>query len=66
MTDWTRNDSILLGETAMQCGLTPVEADAALMLGARMRAYGFSAYEIDEMISWQLRQWWTEEKKRND
>ncbi len=66
MTEWTRNDSISLGETAMQCGFRPSEAEAAMLLGARMRAYGFSAYEIDQMVAWQLRQWWTEEKKRND
>lgn len=49
---WTRNDSIWLGETAMQCGLTADEAEAALMLGARMHAHGFSGYDIDQMIQY--------------
>lgn len=50
MTDWTRNDSILLGETAMECGLAPSEAASALTLGARFQARGFNDWEIQHMI----------------
>ncbi|QDK01329.1 hypothetical protein SEA_WATERT_59 [Microbacterium phage WaterT] len=50
MTDWTRNDSIALGQIAMQAGLFPDEAERAVMLGARLIAHGFSGYDIDKMI----------------
>lgn len=49
-TRWIRNDSIALGQIAMQAGLLPDEAENALMIGARMIAHGFSGYDIDEMI----------------
>ncbi|QOC59382.1 hypothetical protein SEA_LIFES_56 [Microbacterium phage Lifes] len=50
MTDWTRNDSIALGQIAMQAGFRPDNAQEALMIGARMIAHGFSGYDIGEMI----------------
>ena len=51
MANWTRNDSIRLGEIAYQeVGLTPEDAEWALMIGARMVAHGFSGYDIDQMI----------------
>lgn len=50
MTNWTRNDSIRLGEVAYQVGLTPEDAETALMIGARMVAHGFSGYDIEQMI----------------
>jgi hypothetical protein len=48
--DWTRNDSILLGETAMKPGLNTHNSREALMIGARMIAHRFSGYGIDQMI----------------
>lgn len=62
MTNWTRNHSIRLGEIAMQAGLNFVEADEALMLGARFLAHGFSPSEIDEMIVTQYRIWAEEDE----
>ena len=47
---WTRNDSIRLGEIAMQSGLTNSDAENALAIGARMLAHGFTGYDIDQMI----------------
>lgn len=57
MSDWTRNDSIRLGEIAQQVGLLPTDAEEALTLGARFYAHGFTGSEIDEMIRWQYSQW---------
>lgn len=62
MTNWTRNDSIRLGQVATQVGLTPEDAETALTLGARFYAHGFTGYEIDEMIRWQYQQWAEEEE----
>lgn len=47
---WTRNDSIRLGEVAQQVGLLPDEAERALTLGARFQARGFNDWEIQHMI----------------
>lgn len=61
-TDWTRNDSIRLGEIAYQVGLTPEDADKAITLGARFLAHGFRGEEIDNMICWQYQQWARDER----
>lgn len=49
MTDWTRNDSIALGQIAHQVGLTPKEADRALTIGAKIVAMGFSDEAFEHM-----------------
>lgn len=47
---WTRAASADLARTAMQVGLLPDDAESALMIGARMRAHGFTGHDIDNMI----------------
>lgn len=59
---WTRNDSTRLGQIAMQAGLSFVDAEEALMLGARFVAHGFSSSEIDELIVTQYRIWAEEDE----
>lgn len=53
MNNWTRNDSIRLGEVAQQVGLFPDESEKALTLGARFHALGFNEWEIQHMIQTQ-------------
>lgn len=53
MSDWTRNDSIRLGEIAQQVGLLPAEAEEALTLGARFQVLSFNDWEISHMIQTQ-------------
>ncbi len=57
MDNWTRNAAIRLGELASQVGLTPDNAEDALVLGARLLAHGFLPDEIQSMIQWQYKRW---------
>jgi hypothetical protein len=62
LTNWTRNDSIRLGEIAYQVGLTPEDAEKALIQGAKFLAHGFSDHEINELIQTQYRIWAEEDE----
>lgn len=66
MPNWTRNDSIQLGQTASQLGFTLEESVEALRIGGRLWAHGFTGYEIDAMIRWQYQQWAEDEKAVKD
>lgn len=49
MTEWLRKDSAELALVAQQAGLTPGDAERALVIGARFIAVGLTETEIGHM-----------------
>ena len=57
MSKWLRKHGRDLSIVATQAGLTPEEAERALMIGARFVAHGFTQGDIDSMVQWKYRGW---------